>query len=190
MSMPKDPKCRTSFCPSLQCQILRKCSLPKYCGNSDRSEENSFKLRHTVCDVFRSRSALKGQESVQSCGIHREIRLHYVTQTTWAISHELCIDNLFPTAIPPPIDGFLFLFKYNRQQVVYRQLRISLLQKILQNAICSQHRVHINYLNIIFYKQLPQATSVMCASHFVATSCMARNHNCLTIFGECQMFDF
>jgi hypothetical protein len=32
--------------------------LTKHCVISDRSEQNSSKLRHTVCDVFRSRSAI------------------------------------------------------------------------------------------------------------------------------------
>jgi len=31
------------------------CSLIKHCGISDRTEQNSSKLRHTVCDVFISR---------------------------------------------------------------------------------------------------------------------------------------
>jgi len=34
------------------------CSLPKYCGISDRSEQNSSKLRHTVCDIFISHLAI------------------------------------------------------------------------------------------------------------------------------------
>jgi len=33
------------------------CSIPKHCGISDRSEQNSSKLRHTVCDFFISYSA-------------------------------------------------------------------------------------------------------------------------------------
>jgi len=34
------------------------CSLPKHCGISDRSEQNSSKLQRTVCNVFRSHSAI------------------------------------------------------------------------------------------------------------------------------------
>ena len=30
------------------------CSLPQHCSISDRSEQNSSKLRHTVCDIFRN----------------------------------------------------------------------------------------------------------------------------------------
>jgi len=33
-------------------------SLPKHCGISDKSEQNSSKLRHTVCDVFVSHLAI------------------------------------------------------------------------------------------------------------------------------------
>jgi hypothetical protein len=35
------------------------CSLPKHCSISDRSEQNSSKLRHTACNVFRSCLALE-----------------------------------------------------------------------------------------------------------------------------------
>ena len=35
--------------------------IPKHCSISDRSEQNSSKLQHTVCNIFRSHSALKGQ---------------------------------------------------------------------------------------------------------------------------------
>jgi hypothetical protein len=35
------------------------CSLPKHCSITDTSEQNSSKLRHTACDVFRSHLALK-----------------------------------------------------------------------------------------------------------------------------------
>jgi hypothetical protein len=35
-------------------------SLPKHCRFSDRREQNSYKLRHTVCNVFRSCLALEG----------------------------------------------------------------------------------------------------------------------------------
>jgi hypothetical protein len=34
------------------------CSLPKHCGNSDRNEKNSSKLRHTVCDILVSHLAI------------------------------------------------------------------------------------------------------------------------------------
>ena len=45
----------------------RSWSIGSHSSYPNRSEQNSSKLRHTVCDIFRSHSALKGYRTKPSC---------------------------------------------------------------------------------------------------------------------------
>ena len=72
------------------------CSIPKHSGISDRSEQNSSKIRNTfatslevvrlfkgwLLDVFRSRSELKGKERILSFE-EGSPRSHYVDSSLW-----------------------------------------------------------------------------------------------------------
>ena len=59
-----------------------------------------------------------------------------------------------------------FLYLFNQPQQVYFQLVMkSFLSKILYDIIHSQLHVHVDYLNIILYRQLEGATPVTCTSY-------------------------
>jgi hypothetical protein len=84
------------------------CSLASHCNLSDRSEQNSSKLQHTVCNVFISCSAIERAHSAMSLEVVWQQRVNddgglmllmFVPQSYWVVWSYIHIQGAWKEAL-------------------------------------------------------------------------------------------